>query len=231
MQHLAVPWHVFYCTHPHIPIQVQGHRHVAIIQYPGGGNLLCRNGQHDIRLAQREGGIAEGQGFEGIRCVIAGRSGIDPVHQGLQFFRRQPCSLLNWTPQMGIQLARRHASGQQHFFHHARPTPHHGMLGHGPGPNTAHMVALDAVLLQDRGNVCRIGRYLPGVGIFGRKVDQAARSFRHVSGQGGPGKMGIQGVPQVPVLGLGLLGFVMKTVINRSPVHHLQGGRIDNESF
>ena len=64
-----------------------------------------------------------------------------------------------------------------------------------------------------------------------RKVDQAARRFRNICGEGLAGQVGVERIAKVMVLSHRFLGFIMKPVINWAPVDHFAGLWIDDESF
>ena len=105
------------------------------------------------------------------------------------------------------------------------------MFSHCPGRYPAHVMALDAVVFQNRCNVSGVGGGRLFVGVPGGEVDQAAGSLGNIGGQCFPGEVGIQCVPQVIVGGFGFLGLVMQTVVNGTPVDHLPGLRIDDEGL
>ena len=95
---------------------------------------------------------------------------------------------------MGVELAGGHTAGQQHFFHHARPTLHHGVLGHGPGANASHVMAFHTVLLEYWCDIRRVSGRCFFVGFFCRKSNQAARGLGYVTRQGGSREVCVQGI-------------------------------------
>ena len=61
VQHLPIPGHILHGPNPDILLQVQGHRHIAIVNDPCGRDILGRYRQYNVGLTEGKLGITEGQ--------------------------------------------------------------------------------------------------------------------------------------------------------------------------